>query len=29
MELPYVAADCFTRTDPTIFPARTLLSQLL
>lgn len=29
MDLPYVAVDCFSRSDPTIVPARTLLSQLL
>jgi len=29
MELPYVDADCFSRPDPTIVPARTFLSQLL
>ena len=29
MELPYVDVDCFSRSDPTIVPARTLLSQLL
>lgn len=28
MDLPYVAADCFKRSDPMIVPARTLLSQL-
>ena len=25
----YVAADCFSRSEPTVVPARTLLSQLL
>ncbi len=29
IELPPVQADCFSRTDPTVVPARTLLSQLL
>lgn len=29
IELPYVDVDCFSRTDPSIVPARTLLSQLL
>lgn len=29
IELPYVDTDCFTRTDPVVVPARTLLSQLL
>lgn len=29
MDLPYVHADCFARTDPAVVPARTLLSQLL
>jgi hypothetical protein len=29
MELPYVDVDCFSRSDPTIVPARTFLSQLL
>ncbi len=29
MELPYVDVDCFSRFDPTVVPARTLLSQLL
>ena len=29
MELPFVKADCFERSEPTIVPARTLLSQLL
>lgn len=29
MELPYVGVDCFSRTEPTVVPARTLLSQLL
>jgi CTP:molybdopterin cytidylyltransferase MocA len=29
IDLPYVQADCFARTDPTVVPARTLLSQLL
>ncbi len=28
-ELPYIQADCFTRTDPTVVPARTFLSQLI
>jgi len=28
-ELPYVDVDCFSRSDPTVVPARTLLSQLL
>ncbi len=27
LETPHVAADCFTRTDPCVVPARTLLSQ--
>ncbi len=29
LEKPHVDADCFSRTDPTVVPARTLLSQLL
>lgn len=29
MELPYVDVDCFSRSEPTVVPARTLLSQLL
>ena len=29
IELPYVAVDCFSRGDPSVVPARTLLSQLL
>jgi predicted AAA+ superfamily ATPase len=29
MELPYVDVDCFSRSDPVVVPARTLLSQLL
>ncbi len=29
LEAPYVAGDCFTRTDPCVVPARTLLSQLV
>lgn len=29
MNLPFVAADCFSRTTPIVVPARTLLSQLL
>jgi predicted AAA+ superfamily ATPase len=29
LELPYIALDCFSRTDPVVVPARTLLSQLL
>ena len=29
IELPYVDVDCFSRSDPTVVPARTLLSQLL
>jgi predicted AAA+ superfamily ATPase len=29
MELPHVDSDCFTRSDPTVVPARTILSQLL
>jgi len=29
IERPYVEADCFSRSDPTIVPARTMLSQLL
>ncbi len=29
LELPYVGADCFAQSDPTVVPARTLLSQLL
>jgi hypothetical protein len=28
-ELPFVPVDCFSRTDPVVVPARTLLSQLL
>ncbi len=28
VDAPYVDADCFTRTDPAVVPARTLLSQL-
>jgi len=29
MEMPYVEADCFKRTDPAVVPAKTFLSQLL
>jgi predicted AAA+ superfamily ATPase len=29
MELPHVDVDCFSRSDATVVPARTLLSQLL
>jgi hypothetical protein len=29
IEIPYQAVDCFSRTDPVVVPARTLLSQLL
>jgi len=29
MNMPYVEVDCFSRPDPAIVPARTLLSQLL
>ena len=29
IELPHVDVDCFSRSDPTVVPARTLLSQLL
>jgi len=29
IDLPYVDTDCFSRTAPTVVPARTLLSQLL
>ncbi|MCC6765380.1 MAG: DUF4143 domain-containing protein [Deltaproteobacteria bacterium] len=29
LEEPFVDADCFTRRDPCVVPARTLLSQLL
>jgi uncharacterized protein len=29
MDLPFVKADCFSRTDPIAVPARTFLSQLL
>jgi hypothetical protein len=29
IEMPYQAVDCFSRTDPVVVPARTLLSQLL
>jgi hypothetical protein len=29
IDLPFVAVDCFSRTDPVVVPARTLLSQLL
>lgn len=29
VDLPYVAADCFSRSGPVVVPARTLLSQLL
>jgi predicted AAA+ superfamily ATPase len=29
IDIPFVAVDCFTRTDPVVVPARTLLSQLL
>jgi predicted AAA+ superfamily ATPase len=29
VDLPYVDVDCFSRSDPTVVPARTLLSQLL
>jgi uncharacterized protein len=29
IELPHIEVDCFSRSDPTIVPARTLLSQLL
>lgn len=28
IDMPYVAADCFERSDPCVVPARTLLSQL-
>jgi uncharacterized protein len=28
IEMPFVADDCFSRTDPVVVPARTLLSQL-
>jgi hypothetical protein len=28
-DLPFVAADCFARTEPTVVPAQTFLSQLL
>ncbi|MCA8956895.1 MAG: ATP-binding protein [Planctomycetes bacterium] len=28
LDLPFVAADCFTRSDPCVVPLRTLLSQL-
>jgi len=28
IDIPYVAADCFERTNPCVVPARTLLSQL-
>jgi uncharacterized protein len=29
LDKPFLNADCFKRTDPTVVPARTLLSQLL
>ncbi len=29
LDAPYVDVDCFSRTDPVIVPARTLLSQLV
>lgn len=29
LDRPFAAVDCFTRTDPVVVPARTLLSQLL
>jgi predicted AAA+ superfamily ATPase len=29
IEIPFVAIDCFSRTDPVVVPAQTLLSQLL
>jgi hypothetical protein len=29
LDKPFVNADCFDRTEPTVVPARTLLSQLL
>lgn len=29
VDLPYVDVDCFSRTEPVVVPARTLLSQLL
>lgn len=29
LDLPYVEADCFERTDPAVVPARTFLSQLV
>lgn len=29
VKMPYAATDCFTRRDPVVVPARTLLSQLL
>jgi hypothetical protein len=29
IEMPFVAVDCFSRTDPAVVPVRTLLSQLL
>lgn len=29
IDMPYVDVDCFSRTEPTLVPARTLLSQLL
>jgi uncharacterized protein len=29
IDLPFVSIDCFSRTDPVVVPARTLLSQLL
>ena len=29
IDLPYVQADCFTRTTPAVVPAKTLLAQLL
>jgi uncharacterized protein len=29
IDLPYVQSDCFSQTEPTVVPARTLPSQLL
>lgn len=29
LDLPYVEADCFSRSDPTVVPAKTFLSQLV
>jgi uncharacterized protein len=29
MDLPFVESSCFARSDPTVVPARTFLSQLV